>query len=160
MSTASGPDEELLAELRRLRQAAPDVRGCLLASTDGLLIAEDSPTELADGVAALSAACLGVSQRIADTVGQQEFKEVVISSTGGYVAMYMVGGDAVLLMLATAGANVGRLNHEARRSAPVLARILQEAADAVLPEQVVEPAAGWLPPVTDRLPRRVGRKAG
>ncbi|GAA2355332.1 roadblock/LC7 domain-containing protein [Dactylosporangium salmoneum] len=120
---------ELLAELGRLRQAVPEITGCLVASTDGLLIADDAQALVVEGVAALAAACLGVSQRIADSAGHDEFREVLIRSSGGYVAMYMAGHGAVLVLLAAADANVGLLHHEARRATAVLSRVV---ADAVL----------------------------
>ncbi|MGI5236800.1 roadblock/LC7 domain-containing protein [Dactylosporangium sp. CA-139066] len=133
---------ELLAELGRLRRVVPEITGCLVASTDGLLIADDACTLAVEGVAALSAACLGVSQRIADSAAQDEFQEVLIRSTGGYVAMYMAGHGAVLVLLAAADANVGLLHHEARRSTAVVSRVVAQAALSfaqALPEP--EPAA-------------------
>lgn len=130
---------ELLAELGRLRRAVPEITGCLVASTDGLLIADDAHALVVEGVAALAAACLGVSQRIADSAGQAEFQEVLIRSTGGYVAMYLAGHGAVLVLLAGAEANVGLLHHEARRATAAVSRVVAEAAltfAASLPEPV------------------------
>jgi uncharacterized protein len=118
---------ELLAEMSRLRRAVPEITGCLVASTDGLLIADDAEAVVVEGVAALAAACLGVGQRIADSAGHDDFQEVLIRSCGGHVAMYLAGHGAVLVLLATADANVGRLHHEARRATAVLSRVM--AAD-------------------------------
>lgn len=122
------PDGRLMNELGRLRETVPELQGCLVASTDGLLIAGDARPDVAEGVAALSAACLGVSQRVVDVVGHRVFREVVVNASGGYVAMYLLNGSAVLVFLATPAANLGRLNHEARRAVPVLAGILESAA--------------------------------
>jgi predicted regulator of Ras-like GTPase activity (Roadblock/LC7/MglB family) len=119
---------ELLAELGRLRRAVPEITGCLVASTDGLLIADDAHALVVEGVAALAAACLGVSQRIADSAGQEDFQEVLIKSTGGCVAMYMAGHGAVLVLLAGPDANVGRLHHEARRATAVVSGVVAQAA--------------------------------
>ncbi|GAA0708329.1 roadblock/LC7 domain-containing protein [Dactylosporangium roseum] len=119
---------ELLAELRRLRQVVPEITGCLIASTDGLLIVDDAQAVVVEGVAALAAACLGVSQRIADSAGHGEFQEVVIRSGGGHVAMYTAGNGAVLVLLADADANVGRLHHEARRATQVVTQVVAAAA--------------------------------
>jgi len=130
---------ELLAELSRLRHAVPEITGCLVASTDGLLIADDAQAVVVEGVAALSAACLGVSQRIADSAGHEEFQEVLIRSTGGHVAMYMAGHGAVLVLLAGADANVGRLHHEARRATEVVSRVVAVAA-LTFAQAIPEPA--------------------
>jgi predicted regulator of Ras-like GTPase activity (Roadblock/LC7/MglB family) len=131
---------DLLAELARLRQAVPEITGCLVASTDGLLIADDAQALVVEGVAALAAACLGVSQRIADSAGHQDFQEVLISSTGGHVAMYMAGHGAVLVLLTRADANVARLHHEARRATALVSRVMNDAALSFA-QTVPEPAA-------------------
>jgi predicted regulator of Ras-like GTPase activity (Roadblock/LC7/MglB family) len=128
MSTDAELRGELLAELGRLRRAVPQITGGLVASTDGLLIVEDAHALVAEGVAALAAACLGVSQRIADSAAQDEFQEVLIRSTGGHVAMYVAGHGAALVLLAGADANVGLLHHEARRATAVVSRVVAEAA--------------------------------
>jgi predicted regulator of Ras-like GTPase activity (Roadblock/LC7/MglB family) len=128
MSTDAELRGELLAELGRLRRAVPEITGCLVASTDGLLIAEDAPALIVEGVAALAAACLGVSQRIADSAAHDEFQEVLIRSAGGYVAMYIAGHGAVLVLVAGADANVGRLHHEARRATALVSRVVAQAA--------------------------------
>ena len=132
---------ELLAELARLRQAVPEITGCLVASTDGLLIADDANTVVVEGVAALSAACLGVSQRIADSAGHDDFQEVLIRSSGGYVAMYMAGHGAVLVLLASAEANVARLHHEARRATELVGGVV--AAAALTFAQALPEPARW-----------------
>ncbi|GGM79503.1 roadblock/LC7 domain-containing protein [Dactylosporangium sucinum] len=141
MTTDAELRGELLAELHRLRQVVPEISGCLVASTDGLLIADDAQAVVVEGVAALAAACLGVSQRIADSAGHDDFQEVLIRSTGGYVAMYMAGHGAVLVLLATADANVGRLHHEARRATQVVSRIV--AAAALTFAQALPEPARW-----------------
>ncbi|WP_433609887.1 roadblock/LC7 domain-containing protein [Dactylosporangium sp. CA-139114] len=132
---------ELLAELGRLRRVVHEITGCLVASTDGLLIVEDAPGLAVEGVAALAAAGLGVSQRIADSAGHQDFQEVLISSTGGHVAIYMAGHGAVLMLLARADANVARLHHEARRAVAVVSGVMADAALGF--ERAVPEPAAW-----------------
>ncbi|MEV8515759.1 roadblock/LC7 domain-containing protein [Dactylosporangium sp. NPDC051484] len=139
MRTDVEPRTALFAELARLRQAVPAITGCLVASTDGLLIADDAPALAPEGIAALAAACLGVSQRIADSAGHEEFQEVLIGGSGGYTAMYMADHGAVLVLLARADANVGMLHHAARRSIAVISRVVAGAALSfahALPEPV------------------------
>ena len=53
MTTDTELRGELLAELHRLRRAVPELTGCLVASTDGLLIVEDAESVVVEGVAAL-----------------------------------------------------------------------------------------------------------
>lgn len=130
MRTDAEPEDRLSNELNRLRETVPELQGCLVASTDGLLIAGEARTDVAEGVAALSAACIGVGQRVVDVVGHHQFREVVVNASGGYVAMYLLGGSAVLVFLATPAANLGRLNHEARRAVPVISEILESTRAA------------------------------
>ncbi|WP_330175451.1 roadblock/LC7 domain-containing protein [Streptomyces sp. NBC_01498] len=127
-------EAEVLGELRRLRARMPQLTGALAATTDGLVLAEElsAPGSLAgsgpgspagrgavvepEGVAALTAAVLGVSLRLTDATGQGGFRELLIRGEHGYVATYAAGGSAVLTVLAEPRINVGRLHLEARRS--------------------------------------------
>jgi predicted regulator of Ras-like GTPase activity (Roadblock/LC7/MglB family) len=111
------PDPEVLEELRRLRARLPALTGAVAASVDGLVLAEDTaPGVEAEGVAALTAAALGVSVRLADATGQGGFRELLVRGEQGYVATYAAGGSAVLTLLAEPRVNVGRLHLEARRA--------------------------------------------
>ncbi|MFF0445541.1 roadblock/LC7 domain-containing protein [Streptomyces sp. NPDC004609] len=119
-------EEDVLAELKRLRVRMPQLTGALAASTDGLVLAADSGD--AEGVAALTAAALGVSARLTEATGQGRFRELLVRGDRGYVATYAAGSAAVLTLLAGPRVNVGRLHLEARRSG---ARI-GELVDGVL----------------------------
>ncbi|MEU8889517.1 roadblock/LC7 domain-containing protein [Streptomyces sp. NPDC048442] len=110
------PDPEVLEELRRLRARLPELTGAVAASVDGLVIAEDAPGVEAEGVAALTAAALGVSLRLADTTGRGDFRELLVRGEEGYVATYAAGASAVLTLLAGPRINVGRLHLEGRRA--------------------------------------------
>ncbi len=110
------PDPEVLAELGRLRARLPQVTGAVAASVDGLVLAEDAPGVEPEGVAALTAAALGVSLRLTDATGQGGFRELLVRGEDGYVATYAAGACAVLTLLAEPRINVGRLHLEARRA--------------------------------------------
>ena len=51
--------QDVLDELQRLRARVPLLSGALAASTDGLVVAQDTPGVEAEGVAALTAAAPG-----------------------------------------------------------------------------------------------------
>uniref|UniRef100_A0AAU2JIK3 Roadblock/LC7 domain-containing protein n=1 Tax=Streptomyces sp. NBC_00049 TaxID=2903617 RepID=A0AAU2JIK3_9ACTN len=125
MSTVSPEAEaEILAELRRLRARLPQLTGALAASTDGLVLAQDSSATEADSVAALTAAALGVAQRLSDCTGQGGFRELLVRGELGYVATYAAGEEAVLTLTAEPRVNVGRLHLEARRSSLRIAELI------------------------------------
>ncbi|MFF0753519.1 roadblock/LC7 domain-containing protein [Streptomyces sp. NPDC004267] len=120
-------EAEVLGELRRLRARLPQLTGALAASADGLVLAQDAVDGEAEGVAALTAAALGVGQRLADTTGQGGFRELLVRGEQGYVATYAAGASAVLTLLAEPRINVGRLHLEARRSSARIAELVDGA---------------------------------
>ncbi|MDX3851421.1 roadblock/LC7 domain-containing protein [Streptomyces sp. AK02-01A] len=122
-------EADVLGELRRLRARLPQLTGALAASTDGLVLAQDTAGVEAEGVAALTAAALGVALRLTDTTGQGGFRELLIRGELGYVATYAAGSSAVLTLLAEPRINVGRLHLEARRSSARIGELVDGALD-------------------------------
>ncbi|MEV5611013.1 roadblock/LC7 domain-containing protein [Streptomyces sp. NPDC052225] len=121
-------EAELLAELQRLRVRVPQLTGALAASVDGLVLAQDTPGVEPEGVAALTAAALGVAQRLADATAQGAFRELLVRGTEGYVATYAAGDTAVLTLLAEDRVNVGRLHLEGRRAGTRIGELVTTAA--------------------------------
>ncbi|MDX2933101.1 roadblock/LC7 domain-containing protein [Streptomyces ipomoeae] len=109
-------EAEVLDELHRLRARIPQLTGALAASVDGLVLAHDTPGVEAEGLAALTAAALGVAVRMADASGRGALRELLLRGEDGYVATYAAGSSAVLTLLAEDRVNVGRLHLEGRRA--------------------------------------------
>ncbi len=120
-------EADIREELGLLRSRMPEVTGVLAASVDGLVLAEDAPGVQPEGFAALTAAALGVGLRLTDAAGQRAFRELLVRSELGCVALYAAGDTGVLAVLAGPRVNVGRLHMEARRSGARLADLLDEA---------------------------------
>jgi uncharacterized protein len=115
------------AELRSLRERLPQLTGSLVASSDGLLIEHDLPAHLEPAsMAALSAAQLSLSYRLANTANGGGFSEVVVHGTEGQVVIYAAGHTS-LTVLAGPEVNVGRLHLESRPVARVIAGHLAAA---------------------------------
>ncbi|MFF2020696.1 roadblock/LC7 domain-containing protein [Streptomyces sp. NPDC058171] len=123
-------ETDVLDELVRLRARVPQITGALAASADGLVLAQDAEGVEADGVAALTAAALGVGSRLTEATGRGPFRELLVRGADGYTATYAAGPSAVLTLLAEARVNVGRLHLEGRRCS---ARIGELVAAATRP---------------------------
>ncbi|MFF9583325.1 roadblock/LC7 domain-containing protein [Streptomyces achromogenes] len=135
----------VLAELHRLRTRVPQLTGALAAGVDGLVIAHDTPGVDPEGLAALTAAALGVAVRTADATGNGALRELLVRGERGYVATYAAGGTAVLTLLAQDRVNVGRLHLEGRRAGARVGELL-DAAEAVRPLPGTTPARPAHPP--------------
>ncbi|MFJ5265889.1 roadblock/LC7 domain-containing protein [Streptomyces sp. NPDC088387] len=118
----------ILEELHRLRALMPQLTGALAAGVDGLVIAHDTPGVEPEGLAALTAAALGVAVRTADATGRGELRELLVRGTRGYVATYAAGRTAVLTLLTQDRVNVGRLHLEGRRAATRIGELVDAAA--------------------------------
>ncbi|MGW0766484.1 roadblock/LC7 domain-containing protein [Streptomyces sp. NPDC002676] len=130
-------------ELRRLRTRVPQLTGALAAGVDGLVVAHDTPGVDPEGLAALTAAALGVAVRMADDTGNGGFRELLVRGEHGYVATYAAGRTAVLTLLAQDRANVGRLHLEGRRAGARIGEVLdtaEAAAQAARPATTTTPA--------------------
>lgn len=116
--------DPVLAVLHELRDKVPKLNGSLVASKDGFLIASDLPEGVeAEGMAAITATGLSLSNCVARTAGEGDFEEVVIRNEGGHVVIYAAGPSAALAVLAAPDVSVGRLHLEARPAARAIARL-------------------------------------
>jgi predicted regulator of Ras-like GTPase activity (Roadblock/LC7/MglB family) len=116
-------ETDVLAAIRTLRDRVRHVAGSLVASVDGRLVAHDTHGIEPDGMAALSAAVLGLSQRLIENASPGEFAETITRGTAGYVATYAAGPRAVLTVICGDDTNIGRLHLEARQVARRLAAL-------------------------------------
>lgn len=117
--------ERMVEQLRELQLGTPDIEASAIVSVDGLTIASALPAGVEeDRVSAMSAAMLSLGERIASELGRGVLEEVYVKGEGGYVLLTAVGEEAVLTVLARAGAKLGLVFLEMRRAAEELADIL------------------------------------
>ncbi len=117
--------DRIVERLRNLQMSTPDIEASSLVSVDGLAIASALPAGVEeDRVAAMSAAMLSLGERIASELGRGSLDEVYVKGERGYVILTAVGEDAVLTVMARAGAKLGLVFLEMRRAAEELADIL------------------------------------
>lgn len=117
--------ERLNAILQNFRNSLPEVRGALIATVDGLPIAQvvDGNTD-ANRVAAMAATALGLGKRINDTLASGELTELSVSGLNGQVFIYAAGRKGVLAVVTPSQMNLGLLNMEARDAAQDVASVL------------------------------------
>ncbi|MEU5212818.1 roadblock/LC7 domain-containing protein [Streptomyces sp. NPDC020742] len=114
-------------ELHTLRDQVRHFQGGMVASVDGMVIAHDLSDIEPDGLAALTAAAIGVAKRLTEATGQGDFEETLTRGTTGYVAAYSAGRRAVLTAVAGPDTNVGRLHLQARRAAERIGAMVDAA---------------------------------
>lgn len=146
--------QSVLAELQRLRARVPLLSGALAASTDGLVLAHDTPGVEAEGVAALTAAALGVAVRMTQATGRGGFRELLVRGESGYIATYAAGSSAVLTLLAEDRINVGRLHLEGRRAGGRIGELVDAALERIPSAPTRPPAPRTAAPQQGPLPHR------
>ena len=114
------------AELDGLRAAVPNLVGVLVASADGRPLAGDVPGRDAKATAAMSAALLGLGQRVGQELGSAPLEEATVRTGDGLVAVFSAGRAAAVVALAPTGVNLGLLNHFGRAAARVVSVVLAE----------------------------------
>jgi len=108
--------------IESLRNAVPDLKGVLLASSEGLPIAyslanDGDPNRLA----AMAAAALNLGNRISEAVETGAFTEVNVRGSEGSLFVYTVGNKAVLAVVGPKNSNAGLIHLEARSTSSEIA---------------------------------------
>ena len=110
-----GKIEAFQSNVEGLRAAIPELRGVLLASTEGLPIAHSlSNGADANRVAAMAAAASSLGRRVSDSLNTGSFEAVTVSGADGQLFLYSTGGKGVLAVMGPAGCNAGLVHLEAR----------------------------------------------
>lgn len=125
MTATMSKQDQLTSTLTTLRGALPELRGALVATVDGLPIAQDMGGGAdANRVAAMAATALGLGKRINETLGSGQLTDMSVGGTDGQVYIYAAGNKGVLAVVAPAGVNLGLLHMEARDAAQSVSIIL------------------------------------
>ena len=110
-----------MARLRRLQELNPEIEAVAAVSVEGLLIASDLQSDLEDErISAMSAAMLGLGERIAMELKRGALNEFLIRGDLGFVILLSVSDEAVLTVMATEEAKLGLVLLDMRRTAEEL----------------------------------------
>ncbi len=122
-----GVEDLVSKELVALRASISGVEGCVVATSDGLLVAHVLPEDQEQSqAAALISTLTAVARQAVQITGRGELLEASIRGTSGYLAVYAVGDSAVLAVLGRPTLNIALLQ---LRTRPVVARLDVLAAD-------------------------------
>lgn len=117
--------DKMVARLRDMQVASPDIIASAVVSVDGLTMASALPGDVEeDRVAAMSAAMLSLGERISGELGRGGLDEVYIRGEDGFVLLTAVGDEAVLTALARDEAKLGMIFLEMRRAAEDLEKLV------------------------------------
>jgi len=115
---AMAKQDALKNHIEMLRSSIPELKGVLLASSEGLPIAHS----LSNGtdpnrVAAMAAAASSLGRRISDSMSVGVLGEISIQGEDGALFIYSAGPKAVLAVIGPQGSNAGLIHLEARTAA-------------------------------------------
>jgi predicted regulator of Ras-like GTPase activity (Roadblock/LC7/MglB family) len=113
-------EDQVQQELSGLRSAVSGVDGCVVATSDGLLVAHVLPELEQSAAAALIATLTAVARQAVQITGRGELIDAAIRGTSGYIAVYAVGDSAVLAVLGRKSLNIALLQLKTR---PIVARL-------------------------------------
>lgn len=117
--------EQVSKLLKTLSTTTPDVEAAAVVDNDGLMIASALPADIEeDRVAAMSAALLGMSERIVRELGRGSFSLVMIRGTEGYTIVSRCGSESVLMVLATETAKLGLVFLDITRTSREIGKLL------------------------------------
>src|SRR3982074_1642063 len=117
--------DALKTHLEALRTSIPELKGVLLASTEGLPVAHS----LSNGtdpnrVAAMAAAASSLGRRISESMATGGLSEVSIRGEDGILFVYSAGPKAVLAVMGPMSANAGLIHLEARNTAKDIGELI------------------------------------
>jgi hypothetical protein len=117
--------EQISKLLRTLSTTTPDVEAAAVIDNDGLMIASALKADIEDDrVAAMSAALLGMSERIVRELRRGTFNLVMIRGTEGYTILTRSGPESVLMVLAAETAKLGLIFLDITRAGKEIGRLL------------------------------------
>ena len=118
-------ENQVRAELADLSSSVTGVEGCVVATSDGLLVAHVLPEQEQSQVAALISTLAAVARQAVNLTGRGTLYEAAIRGTTGYLAVYTLGDGAVLAILGRPELNIALLQ---LRTRPVVDRLTELAA--------------------------------
>jgi uncharacterized protein len=107
---------DILAQLRRLSSAVPEIEASAVVTLDGLPLVSLLPDEVEPNrLAAMSASVLSLGERLSLELGRGSFEQVYVRGTHGDVLLMAIGENAVLTVAVRREAKLGMILYYMRR---------------------------------------------
>lgn len=117
--------DNITKTLKSLSTNTPDIEAAAVIDNDGLMIASSMPADIDDdSVAAMSAALLGLGERITKELARGSFELTMLRGNDGYTVLVRSGANAVLTVLAAKNAKLGLIFLDIQRSSAEISRLL------------------------------------
>lgn len=117
--------EQLNDLLKHLKSEATDIKASAVVSRDGLPLGSHLlADEEAERVSAMSAAVMGVGERVVDEFKNGDFQEVLIKGSDGYVLFVSIGEEAILTVQTEKEANIGLVRLYMQKTSKGLEKVL------------------------------------
>jgi predicted regulator of Ras-like GTPase activity (Roadblock/LC7/MglB family) len=122
---ASSLTETTKQAFQELYTDIPEIKGIILATSDGLPLVSDLKEGVpADKMAALTATALSIGKRIMPSLGMGDVSEFTITSADGRLFIYLVGTSAAMCIMTPKAVNLGmvflRATEVAKKLGPVV----------------------------------------
>ncbi|MGW5722494.1 roadblock/LC7 domain-containing protein [Amycolatopsis sp. NPDC003865] len=121
-AVASPPPDrsQTLEALRRIRGQVDQVAGLLVATYDGLVLANDNDGIEPDSVAAMSAAAVGLATQFAAQAKIGESRSAMFEGSSGYVCVFPVESSLLLVVFGEPDITMGLFTLAAKQALSLL----------------------------------------
>ena len=117
--------DALVARLREVHNMNPELEAIAVISVEGVGIASVMPQDSMDEhLSAMSAAMVGLGERIAQELGRGNLDHLMIKGESGFVVLMSVNDEAVLTSVFSDEAKLGLLLLDMRRAVADLAKMM------------------------------------
>lgn len=124
-TTTTSKSEKIKDVLNRFRSISADIFGASVITMEGFMVASVTLSEIDEGlVGGLTAAMLGVGERIANEMMNSRMNQIYIKSEKGYIICNSINDETVLVSLVNSEAKLGLIFLEIRRILPDLAILM------------------------------------
>jgi len=118
--------KKLVGVLKDLGRRASDVLGSAVVTNEGMLMASDLPSDVADPrlVAAMAVAALGIGKRTVAELDQGVLQRVLITGNEGQTVVMSIGDAHLLTVLVRSDANLGLVFWEMSKAVEEIKKLL------------------------------------